>query len=185
MTVNDKDSKLSSREKIQRLKVKHDPAFAILGIESPIFAPKMCFYPEGKDKSHIAFFLSEINQGQNVYTELVGKDYQEEDPDRTLWVWEYNPEWATQYQYIEGEIPAKRRYLIPVSELKKVRIDYEGVQETLFKEENNNKGELMHYDLKEDDCPMSEMTLRDYAAIKLNKPVSKKEWLNKVITSRL
>jgi len=179
MTASDKDTKLSNKEKVLKLKVKHEPAFSILGIENPIFSPKMTFYPEGKDKPHIGLFLSEINQGQNVYTEFVGKDFQEEDPDRTLWVWEYNPTWAQEYDYIEGEIPAKRRYLIPTSELKKVRIDMDSMQGSLFED----KVDLTKYD-QADDSPMSEMTLRDYAAIKLNKPVSKKEWLNKIITSR-
>jgi hypothetical protein len=32
-----------------------------------------------------------------------------------------------------------------------------------------------------DDCPLSEMTLRDLAAILLRKPVSNKEWVNKLL----
>ena len=69
------------------------------------------------------------------------------------------------------------RYLIPVSELVKVKApaktiaERSGVQITEFDQFSS----IM------EDAPMSDMTIRDLAAILLQKPISTKSWLNDLI----
>lgn len=170
------------REKNQELIKKHLPVFEHLAMSDPLFAPKMSFFPKGKDKPHIGMFTSEMQKGVDIFTEFVNREHEPEDPDRALWVWRHIPDWATQYDYIEGadNAPSQRRYLIPTSELVKVRVDMESNQPEIDFEE---KGKELNA-AKLEDAPFSEMTIRDYVAIKTGRPVSHKEWLNKIISSK-
>lgn len=177
---------VSVREKNQELIKKHLPVFEHLAMSDPLFAPKMSFFPKGKDKPHIGMFTSEMQKGVDIFTEFVNREHEPEDPDRALWVWRHIPDWATQYDYIEGadNAPSQRRYLIPTSELVKVRVDMESNQTEI--DFNKETGEL-HMDKKfsgVDDAPFTEMTIRDYVAIQTGRPVSHKEWLNKLISSK-
>jgi hypothetical protein len=69
------------------------------------------------------------------------------------------------------------RYLIPVSELVKVTAPSKfnaaaSLKVTEFDDFSN---------LLQDDAPMSEMTIKDLAAILLKKPISNKKWLNDLV----
>ena len=68
------------------------------------------------------------------------------------------------------------RYLVPVSELSKVNLPKKKVEEDAdpFKS-------LVDF---VDDCPISQMTVRDFATIMLGKPISYKPWLNKLISEK-
>ena len=70
-----------------------------------------------------------------------------------------------------------RSYLVPVAEL--VKIDKASVL-------NKNKS-IADISLNiadpEIDCPINAMTVRDLAAILLKKPVSQKDWLNRIISN--
>lgn len=157
--------------KIMELRKKHQVIFDALGDSEALFFPKLAYRPEGKDEPHISFFVSEIRRGADIYTEFVGSSCDSEDPNRTLWKWNYNPHWKEEYDTTEGLDNGPLRYLIPVSELVKVELI----------ENFNMESESLLNDFDLNDLPISEMTLRDFAAIIWKQPVSTKPWLNNLI----
>jgi len=180
MTIQTK-TVVNVREKNNELIKKHLPIFGHLLIAEPLFAPKMSFFPKGKDRPYIGVFTSELQKGVDIFTEFVNREHEPEDPDRALWVWRYVPDWATGYEYIEGadNAPSQRRYLIPTSELVKVRVDHEVQTEMSFDEQMGDTEERKSNG--QEDVSISDITLRDMAAIILKKPVSNKSWLNEII----
>jgi hypothetical protein len=82
------------------------------------FIPKMAYIPQGEDDRVIAFFLSELLGGQDIYTEFVSVDLIPDSAERTLWKWPYNPEFETEYKKSEPH-PATGhcRYMVPIEEL--------------------------------------------------------------------
>jgi hypothetical protein len=159
------------KAKVAELRKTHQPVFDALGEPEALFYPKLAYKPEGKDDPHMAFFVSELRRGVDIYTEFVGSNCDSEDPDRTLWKWNYNPHWQEEYDNTEGIDNGPLRYLVPVSEFVKVK---------LIKASSNTE-ELALPNFSLDDAPISEMTIRDLAAILLKKPVSTKEWLNDLL----
>ena len=118
--------------------------------------------------------------GVDIYTEFVSKSNEPEDPERRLWKWPFNPEYDTEYEKSDPH-PATGhiRYYIPVDELIDVAELHrdEVVQTTLQLIDPTINAEA-------DDAPINEMTIRDKIAIKWLEPISKKEWLNKLIKEK-
>lgn len=168
----------SKRERIAALLETHKPLFEKLGVSNPAFIPKMAYPDEGE--LIISFYPSEVNKGEDVYTEFVSRDYEPEDPERRLWKWPYNPEYATEYRHSDPHpTTGDRRFLVPVDEL----ID---VKKEMIATEEKSTGQLDAFSLIEapdgnSDQPYSNMTMRDYAAIQWKQPVSHKQWLNELI----
>jgi hypothetical protein len=152
------------KKRIADLRTKHQPVFELLGIPDALFFPKMAYYPKGGDEKVLSFFPSELRKGYDIYTEFVSRDYTIEDSERTLWKWSYNPHWEEEY---ETTADAQARCLIPVRELVKVQVP--------------TKNDLNFFSEEDLDCSLSEMTVRDLAAILLKKPVSNKAWLNNLV----
>jgi hypothetical protein len=152
------------KKRIGDLRLKHQPVLDALGLPDALFFPKMAYYPRGSDEKVLSFFPSELRKGYDIYTEFVSRDYESEDAERTLWKWSYNPHWEEEYEKTADNQP---RYLIPVRELIKVNIPTKSSPDVF-----NNIFE---------DAPISEMTIRDLAAILLKKPVSEKKWLNDLV----
>lgn len=159
------------KNKVAELRKKHQTLFDNMGDSEALFFPKLAYRPEGKEERHISFFVSELRRGSDIYTEFVGSNCDSEDPDRTLWKWNYNPHWKEEYDNTEHLDNGPVRYLIPVSEL--VKVEAPKISKT------SKQISLMDFDL--DDSPMSEMTIRDLAAILWKQPVSSKDWLNDLI----
>jgi hypothetical protein len=174
MALDTKDKPEDKKIKIAHLREKHQPIFDKLSIPDASFIPKFAYLPKtGAPEKVIAFFPSEINKGNDVYTEFVSIDYDPEDAERRLWKWKFNPQFDTEYEKSTPHpVTGHSRYLIPVNELIHVTLDKaDGTQEKI---------EFPLPD-PDQDCPMDAMTLRDYAAIKLKAPVSHKPWLNDII----
>jgi len=94
-----------------------------------------------------------------------------------LYKWRYNPHYEEEYEKTEPAANGHFRYLVPISELVKIEFDVQENTETgMFP----NFEEIMDPDL---DSPISQLTIRDVAAILLKKPVSHKNWLNEIIKS--
>ena len=132
-----------------------------------------------KGKKVISFFHSEISKGQDVFVEFTNRYNVPEFPDRTLYRWRFNPHFEEEYEKTAEEDPTKVRYLIPIDELKVVK-SYSPAAvikpaETEFEFSLPNP---------EKDPLISELTIRDLAAILLQKPVSNKEWLNNIIKNK-
>ena len=190
MGLSTKDnSPKSTREKIAELREKHQPIFEGI-IENPqaLFYPKMAYVPAGSDVKIISFYPSEVGKGEDIYTEFVSRDYSSEDPDRKLWKWKYNPHYKDEYDTAEPHaVTGDIRYIVPVDELQEIIV----VAPWEPQPEEEEKEEIASVDFDaalpdpDQDAPVSDMTMRDYAAIHLNKAVSRKSWLNEIINSNV
>jgi len=172
MSISTTSKEPTSAEKIAALREKHQPAFNAYGLPNALFYPKMAYKPKGKDELYVSFWVSELRKGDDIYTEFVDREYNSEDPDRNLWLWRYNPHWETEYEQTEPNTIGHVRYLVPVSELIKVRV--QDIADTIIDPLDISK-------LDASDPLISEMTMRDFVAIMTGKPVSNKAWLNEII----
>ena len=80
MSINTKKNTvetLDKKAKIEILKSHHKTMFAKLGVKDPVFSPKMAYYDSGERV--ISFFPSEIEKGEDIFTEFVSRDYDSED----------------------------------------------------------------------------------------------------------
>ena len=157
---------LSKAEKITELQKKHSSLFTQEGEKNPLFIPKMFF---GNPKVFY-LFPSELKHGRDIYTESVDKEYNSEDETRTLYKWTFNKNYETQYATKQFGHSTDCMYIIPFSEL------------NVVEEEDVFEAEFKMFDT-DADAPISEMTMKDLYAMLQNKPVSSKEWLNKLIKS--
>jgi hypothetical protein len=168
-------SDMTSKEKISLLKEKHQAIFDALNLPNVLFFPKMAYRPTGKDELYVSFFASELKREGDIYTEFVGREYVPEDSNRTLWMWRYNPHWEEEYETTEPNDVGHIRYLVPVSELVKVNMPAAAMTPSPFKS--------VMADIEED-FPITQMTIRDFAAIMTGRPLSTKSWLNNLITGK-
>ena len=178
MSLSTKVTSGNRQEKTEDLIKYHDWKFKLLQDDSPLFIPKCAYIPKGMSELHIGFFASEVKKGKDIYTEFTSIDLEPEDPNRTLYKWRFNPHYDEEYERTEPAANGHFRYLIPVSELIKIEFDQQEVNQTsLFPDFD----EIMDPD---QDAPFNQITIRDLAAIMLNKPVSQKQWLNEIIKSK-
>jgi hypothetical protein len=134
-------------------------------------------YPPDKSK----FFFSEISPETPLYVEFVTWDYRPED-DRRLYMYIYNPNYEKDYVKEQTDSGIDM-YVVPIEHFKLVK----GPDNTPVPVESDSKTLQASLDLDfdiinpDEDCPADNITLRDWAAILLKAPVSRKEWLNKLI----
>jgi len=161
------------KEKIKKLREYHQPTLDALNVPNAIFIPKMAYKPTGKSEKYVGFFPNEINKGYDVYLEFCSKENEPEDPSRTLYKYIYNAHFEQEYEKTDtGSSSGWTRYLVPISELIVVSKEKkEEKKETEFELPDANT-----------DLPLDQLTIRDLASILLKKPVSKKKWLNDIIT---
>ena len=173
-------SGFNRKEKTEELMKYHQKVFNALGVSNPLYIPKCAYRPYGKDELHMGFFKSELSRDQDIYTEYTSIALESEDPTRTLYKWKYNPFYDEEYETTEPNGQGHVRYLIPVSELIKVTAEPKKTEPTKTEVEGlfPDFDGIMDADL---DAPLSSLTVRDLAAILLQKPVSNKKWLNDLI----
>ena len=162
------------KEKIRKLRDYHQVTLDHHGVPEGMFIPKMAYRPIGKSDLHISFFASEMNKGEDIYLEFTSKELIPEDPQRRLYRWNFNPHYEEEYDQTEPHPQTGHvRYLVPVDEL-------------ILMKRPEPKPEQSFNDLPDPDkdLPIDQMTIRDLAAIMLNKPVSTKKWLNMIINSK-
>lgn len=194
MINNVKLSTAERREKTEELIKEHLWKFQILEEEAPLYIPKSAYVPREKTEKFVSFFPSELIKQKDIYTEFVSYDLTPEDPNRTLYRLRYNPYFDEEYEKTEG---ASFRYLVPVKELEVIEIknpkvnEFENefpsfttikqisLTEDLFPEESEKL--TKNEEENEEDELMKNMTIRDFAAIMWNSPISNKQWLNKLI----
>lgn len=169
-TKTKKDEVMDKKTKIAELQKTHSALFKKLKVSTPLFIPKMSYFDSTLRETVISLFESEIKE-ENIYTEFVSRDYDSEDETRTLYMWKYNPFFKTEYKKTEPHPTTGHiRYIIPVSELL--------IAKELVVDEIEDDIDIPNPDL---DLPMDQMTMRDYACIKLQTPQSFKPWLNELI----
>lgn len=180
MSISTTDKPDDKREKLKKLREFHQPLLNEIGVPEAIFIPKMAYRPYGKSDIHIGFFASEINKGEDVYVEFTSKEYVPEDPERRLYKWRFNPHFEEEYDRTDPNAQTGHfRYLVPVDEL--ILIKYAKKEEKI----KTNGTLALDFNVipdPENDLPMDQMTIRDYAAIHMMKPISHKSWLNALIT---
>jgi hypothetical protein len=171
------DQSEDKKANLKKLREFHTATINELGASNFFLLGKMSYLDKGKKV--ISFFQSEISKGQDVFVEFTNRYNVPEFPDRTLYRWRFNPHFEEEYEKTAEEDPTKVRYLIPIDELKVVK-SYSPAAvikpaETEFEFSLPNP---------EKDPLISELTIRDLAAILLQKPVSNKEWLNNIIKNK-
>jgi hypothetical protein len=191
---------MTRKEKTEELFKKHTPTFRIKKVDDPFFTLKSAYFISGKKGKFIQLFESELGRDKDIYMEFVKKDLSPDLADRPLFKLVYNPFYKEEYE-MENKITDEGKeysvYIISVAELKVVLTngkevsytDYEnGVttdrNQTLFpdfEEEYSSKAEVELSNEEIADTPLSEITIRDLAAIMLMKPVSARPWLNELV----
>lgn len=177
--TQEKKNLVDKKTRMQNLVDYHQKTFEALGVDDPFFVATMAYKPYTKTELHVSLFPSQLKKGQDIYTEFVNKEFEPETEERTLYKWKYNKYWEEEYDSVELENSSDRRYLVPVSELIAVVVPTntpDGSTIISF----DTFDEIMDPD---EDCSLDRITLRDLAAIMLNKPVSRKKWLNQIIKS--
>ena len=157
----DSNKGMSNKEKIAKLRERHEKDFEKLGVIDALYIPKMIF----GEPLRLLFFRSEIEKGKDIYTERVSQDFDVLDEDRTLYVWKHNANYKDELStkpYGEDVM-----YYIPFSDFKQITINKEASK---FEIPDPNS-----------DAPIEELMIRDLAAILWKKPVSQKGWLNDLV----
>lgn len=187
------------RENQQLSRVFHQALLDSIGASTASFYSKMAFMPTavGLTEKCIGFFESEISKGVDVYVEFGNKEMLPEEvpgfPFRCLLKWRYNPHYKEEYTPSDPNgTTGHVRYFVPISELIIVTKPEVQMLRTItsptttvpaVSEERESKvDELAMVPPNNTDVPFSEMTLRDYAAIHLGKPISNRKWLNDLIS---
>jgi hypothetical protein len=176
MSISTTDKPEDKRERLKKLREFHQPMLDAIGAPNASFVPKMAYRPYGKTDVHIAFFASEINKGEDVYVEFTSKELVPEDAERRLYKWRFNPHFEEEYEKTEANPQTGHvRYLVPIDELILVKMPEK--KEALIPDQVD-----LNITVDPDqDQPMEQMTIRDYAAIHMKLPVSRKPWLNEII----
>jgi hypothetical protein len=173
--VNEK----STKERIEDLKALHKEKFEKLGLTNPLFVPRICYIPIGETEQVVSFFEQDFSKGKDIYTHFVSKAYESEDAQNRLWKWTYNPYYATEYKKSDPHPDTGNvRYIVPVDELQLIDDAYFNKDASVSTEFNIDE-EIPN---PNEDPLIEQMTIRDLAAILLKKPVSRKKWLNEIVT---
>ena len=89
-----------------------------------------------------------------------------------MYKWKYNPHYASEYRVTEPHSANHTiRYIIPVAELFAVTNTDESFDDFEMPDPDS-------------DLPISQLTIRDLAAIMTGKPVSMKPWLNEIVRNK-
>lgn len=177
------------RERQKELRNYHQPLLMAIGVSNAMFYPKSAFYPNGKNEKYVAFFKSEISSGQDIYMEFVDRDNVPTEEGRELYKWKWNPHYETEYEQTDPT-STKNRFLIPIGELSVIqppqepeKKEGEKLSTKDVKVEKKSESEFKLEDPNMD-LPLNQITIRDLAAIMLNKPCSHKVWLNDIIKDK-
>lgn len=181
------------KEATAALRSKHQPVFDALDVSDARYIPKMAHRVNGLDGLHMGFFESELNSGEDVYTEMVSIQMDSEDANRTLYRFRYNPHFKEELMCSDDEPNNSSRYFVPMEELEIVTAPAKRkrgrprkspeLKTPQISVENTApvpKIRTVVVDSLEDQ-PMEAMTIRDYIAIHTGRPVSAKNWINEIV----
>jgi hypothetical protein len=163
------------------LREKHEPIFKALGIPEAKYIPKMAYRPRGLNALHMGFFESELIHAEDIYTEMVGIMMDSEDPSRTLYKYRGNPHFKQELPSSDEEHTSSTRYYVPMDELEVVTMPAKKKRGPYKKKVKPNRPIRTVILDPSDDLPMASMTIRDYIAIHTGRPVSAKDWINKIM----
>ena len=156
------------KQAVNNLRKYHENVFKSIGDPEGIYIPKMAHYVTDLEGLHMGFFESELKNGNDIYTEMISKQLEPEDPNRTLYKLKDNPYFKEEYVVSEPFSNGHVRYYVPVTELEIIKIDSEETSEFNIIDPDQ-------------DARIEQITIRDLTAIMLKAPVSTKPWLNEII----
>jgi hypothetical protein len=164
------NNKLSREEYTKILREYHKDKLNKFG-ENIKFIPKFAFYRKGstiKDGKVLQFFENELSTPVDIYTELIDKNGNPEDPERTLYKIKHNPYFREEY-LSETKIDKKKE---------EYKVYYIPFEELILVSETDD-----HYSIEKegDELKWEDLTARDRIALYLRVPESNKEWINKLI----
>lgn len=137
------------------------------------FIPKFAFYKKGttiRDGKVLQFFESELEKPVTIFTELINKNGDYEDPSRTLYKLPHNPFFREEYESVVKSNSKGEEY----------KIYYIKFEELILI--NKKETKKINTTLTGDDLKWEDLTARDRICIELKIPYSNKDWLNKLIT---
>lgn len=180
------------RSKLDAIRAYHKDLINDLGISITDFNMKMPFHDK-QSRLVVGIFASEFRKEKGFYFELVTRDLNPVDENRTVYRIPFSLDFEEEY-----ELNEKGSYLVPLEELRTVNPQsvaiskYSAVGSVEEKRFTTNTDPMSLSSnipvykapnpMDDSDAPYSEMTIRDYYAIISNKPVSARTWLNELIT---
>jgi hypothetical protein len=184
---------MTAKEQLEQIKNYHSTAFIFLNETNPLFYPKKIFMLNNEE--HISLFEKELISGR-FYTEIVDDFNNPVSQERLLYRFKGNEfsksEYICKENLVNGSLAKK--YYVPLSDFEKINVIELKKQETKKSVKKLNIKSLdespttvsiidfeKEKDQEKEDLIISKMTIRDYAAITWKKPVSTREWLNKLI----
>jgi len=181
-TATQDDVKEYKKQKLEEVRDFHQSLINNLGISRTDFNMKMPFYDK-QARLVVGIFASEFKKEKGFYFELITRDLEPADPNRTVYRIPYNSAFEEEY-----EINEKGSYLVPLEELRSidaqsVAINGESALLETAKPQNIKPVTAYKAPAPMEDAPYAEMTIRDFMAITTGKPVSAKSWLNELIKS--
>lgn len=172
---------------LEEMRDYHSSLLQELGVSRLDFQMKMAFYDK-QARNVVGIFASEFKKEKGFYFELITREFEPLDENRTVYRIPYNPAFEEEYEMNE-----KGSYLVPLEELRMVNpssIAISGPSALLLDEPKTKSTTAPKPSVTYkapapiEDAPYSEMTIRDFYAIQTGKPVSTKTWLNELIKSQ-
>lgn len=174
--------------KLEECRAYHSELLKDLGVSPTDFQIKTAFYDKNA-RFVVGIFDSEFKKEKGLYFELVDRDHQPIDPERTVYRIAPSTSYMEEYEQTE-----KLSFLVPLEEIRTVNkqavaISKSSAVTAMDNVYQTNKQPTVQTAYKApatmEDAPYSEMTIRDFIAIHTGKPVSSKLWLNDLIKSQL
>jgi hypothetical protein len=179
------DQKRYKTEILEEMREYHSSLLEDLGVSRLDFQMKMPFYDK-QARNVVGIFASEFKKEKGFYIELITKEFEPADENRTVYRIPYNSSFEEEYEMNE-----RGSYLVPLEELRVVNpssIAISGPSALLDQPKSKTTAPKPSVTYKApapiEDAPYSEMTIRDYYAIHTGKAVSTKTWLNELIKSQ-
>lgn len=168
------------KQRLEEVRDYHQSLMNNLGIPRTDFNMKMPFYDK-QARLVVGIFASEFKKEKGFYFELITRDLEPADENRTVYRIPYNSSFEEEY-----EINEKGSYLVPLEELRAIdpqSVAINGESALLETPRPQNIKAVTAYKAPApmEDAPYAEMTIRDFMAIHTGKPVSAKSWLNDLI----
>lgn len=156
-------------EKVARAREYHKKLLKDNNAKLTDFNLKLWFFDKGIKV--VAIFPGEFQKENGFYFELIDSNLDPIDPKRTIYKINPRNNYDDTYNILKSGA-----YAVPLEELEVVEDNTTRVDNSLYLDQN------ITTNLSSDnDQNISEMTIKDIAAILWKSPVSEKEWLNNLI----
>ena len=163
LTKTQKDAKIS------KYRADHKELLDFNNAKDTDFNVKTVFTNKGQ--KIVGLFANECTKPNGFYFEFVDSELDTTDPERTVYVIKERANYENVYKLL-----AWGQYAVPIEELEVAP------KPTKFKQVLNYDAEKLNVEnVKKDDDHFSKMTIRDFAAIIWQEPVSDRNWLNDLV----